>query len=715
MQTVTFYSYKGGVGRTLALASVATELAVQGRHVVAWDLDLEAPGLHHKLQPSTALKQGFVDLVHSFRFGQPAPPSLEPYLVPVKLPAGAAGSLRVLAAGASDHDTYWRKLVGISWQDLFYGGAAAGVPFLLGIQERIRDELGADFLLIDSRTGVTELGGAALTLLPDTIVALGAYNTENFEGLRAVLRATLRARREAAGVSDGPSAQLRVLPVLTRIPEADTDEEAELVRELQLFLNEPAPALPDTLTVDLPVVVHSDPVLLLNEGRALRDDNRLVHADLARLKAELCAELWQGPDQVNRRAPAHLEDSVEAARQRVALVRRRSSASIADETAAIAALARVLTRAGRATEARQLARRQVDALLADEGSHGSEEGALAVLDLVEILDNLGEDPGRASVEPKLKSQGELAWTSLVEESGQESHADRAIRWVESGAASTNIVVAVRAVDVLDRRAAAHQGRGRYRHARHEAQRALRWAERALPATHPSRAHCTLRMALANRRLGELDEAESLLLKAIDVAETNSATESFVQASLYSNLAAVLKDLGRLAEAEILLRKAIDLQEDSFESERGALAVFYSNLGTVLGSLGRLAEAEAFLLRALEVMEASYGPAHPRLAVPYMNLAGLLHDTGRQSEAEGFLLKAIAVQETSFEHDHPTLATMLVGLAQLRLAQQRSDEAAELLTRALRIRRAALPASHPDIVAVEGSLRELGIDPSTETE
>ena len=43
---VTFYSYKGGVGRSFALANIATLLARWGYTVLCIDWDLEAPGLH---------------------------------------------------------------------------------------------------------------------------------------------------------------------------------------------------------------------------------------------------------------------------------------------------------------------------------------------------------------------------------------------------------------------------------------------------------------------------------------------------------------------------------------------------------------------------------------------------------------------------------------------------------------------------------------------
>ena len=45
-RVITFYSYKGGVGRTLALADVAVMLAKMGHRVLMVDWDLEAPGLH---------------------------------------------------------------------------------------------------------------------------------------------------------------------------------------------------------------------------------------------------------------------------------------------------------------------------------------------------------------------------------------------------------------------------------------------------------------------------------------------------------------------------------------------------------------------------------------------------------------------------------------------------------------------------------------------
>ena len=46
-QIYTFYSYKGGTGRTMALANVAVLLAKWGYGVLIADWDLEAPGIEY--------------------------------------------------------------------------------------------------------------------------------------------------------------------------------------------------------------------------------------------------------------------------------------------------------------------------------------------------------------------------------------------------------------------------------------------------------------------------------------------------------------------------------------------------------------------------------------------------------------------------------------------------------------------------------------------
>ena len=63
-KSITFYSYKGGVGRSMALINIACLLAKQGKKVLMIDWDLEAPGLHTYFNGDVKKTDlGLVDLI----------------------------------------------------------------------------------------------------------------------------------------------------------------------------------------------------------------------------------------------------------------------------------------------------------------------------------------------------------------------------------------------------------------------------------------------------------------------------------------------------------------------------------------------------------------------------------------------------------------------------------------------------------------------------
>ena len=66
-QILAFYSFKGGVGRSMAVLNLAYSLAAKGRHVLVLDMDLEAPGLsgflHREEEIAGFARFDMVDLV----------------------------------------------------------------------------------------------------------------------------------------------------------------------------------------------------------------------------------------------------------------------------------------------------------------------------------------------------------------------------------------------------------------------------------------------------------------------------------------------------------------------------------------------------------------------------------------------------------------------------------------------------------------------------
>jgi MinD-like ATPase involved in chromosome partitioning or flagellar assembly len=70
-KVITFYSYKGGTGRSLLVANTALILASNNCRVLVVDWDLEAPGLHHYFRPfltDPSLKSslGLIDMLTAY-------------------------------------------------------------------------------------------------------------------------------------------------------------------------------------------------------------------------------------------------------------------------------------------------------------------------------------------------------------------------------------------------------------------------------------------------------------------------------------------------------------------------------------------------------------------------------------------------------------------------------------------------------------------------
>jgi cellulose biosynthesis protein BcsQ len=218
---VTFYSYKGGTGRTMAVANIACLLAKAGRRVLVVDFDLEAPGIWRyfdEFQRGLDRRPGLMDLL----LGETAPgqgttgaerPDWHQYTIRVRI---GAASVTVMTSGLQD-EGYPGRVLGFDWND-FFANQGGGEFF-----QRLRAEWNSayDFVLIDSRTGITDIGGICTILLPDMIVPVFIANWQNLEGIVDTLRRAQRGRQELA--YDRPPAL--VLPVLSRF-ESRTEVES---------------------------------------------------------------------------------------------------------------------------------------------------------------------------------------------------------------------------------------------------------------------------------------------------------------------------------------------------------------------------------------------------------------------------------------------------------------------------------------------------------
>ncbi|HKQ07470.1 MAG TPA: hypothetical protein VJ464_20265 [Blastocatellia bacterium] len=188
---ITFYSYKGGVGRSMALANVAWLLASQhGLNVLVIDWDLEAPGLHHFFDMDDLdIRHGLLDMLYDYKqilreATGPLPEDVvkvKKYVQPVPTYSGGGGSISILAAGRQD-GKYAGRVNDFDWKEFY--DKWFGFGFMENFKKQVKGL--ADIVLIDSRTGVTDIGGICTLQLPDTVVLLFALNAQNVDGVRKI-------------------------------------------------------------------------------------------------------------------------------------------------------------------------------------------------------------------------------------------------------------------------------------------------------------------------------------------------------------------------------------------------------------------------------------------------------------------------------------------------------------------------------------------------
>jgi len=178
---ITFYSYKGGVGRTTGLALAATYLARKGKRVFVLDCDFEAPGLVNffNIAQSSAGKNGLVEYLNDYLFDHDVP--IYNYIYEVEKVYSGSGSINLMPAGNILSDKFHdleQYLEGLARIDLH---SNALINMLSELVSAIQTEYSPDVILVDSRTGFNNIFGA-LAQLSTLVVVLSGDDIQNTPG-----------------------------------------------------------------------------------------------------------------------------------------------------------------------------------------------------------------------------------------------------------------------------------------------------------------------------------------------------------------------------------------------------------------------------------------------------------------------------------------------------------------------------------------------------
>ena len=223
MYITTFYSFRGGVGRTMSLVNIAAHLAQTGRRVLIVDFDLEAPGIrtYQSMGNPAGESDGLVDYVKRYLDTSVVPDLLD-FVYEPSLEIGGSGELWIMPSGREDA-LYSSRLSSIDWSDLY--SKREGYLLFEELKAQWKKYLNPDYVLIDSRTGHTEVGGICTRQLADAVVALFVPTEQNLGGLKKVI-ADVKA--------ESAKKEIRLHFVMSNVP--DLDDEFDVVeRRLASF------------------------------------------------------------------------------------------------------------------------------------------------------------------------------------------------------------------------------------------------------------------------------------------------------------------------------------------------------------------------------------------------------------------------------------------------------------------------------------------------
>lgn len=188
---ITFYSYKGGVGRTTSLVTFANYYAYQEKKkVVILDFDFEAPGFTNYFDFSLATlteKNGVVEYLLDREASKEKLNLLQDYIIEVSNEYSGDGSIYVMPSG----NLYGEKnlesyLEALSRIDI--NNPEVIINQVSSLILHINSELQPDVILIDSRTGFNDVFGFLLHSISNVVVGLFEDNIQTEPGLKLFLK-----------------------------------------------------------------------------------------------------------------------------------------------------------------------------------------------------------------------------------------------------------------------------------------------------------------------------------------------------------------------------------------------------------------------------------------------------------------------------------------------------------------------------------------------
>jgi len=218
-----------------------------------------------------------------------------------------------------------------------------------------------------------------------------------------------------------------------------------------------------------------------------------------------------------------------------------------------------------------------------------------------------------------------------------------------------------------------------------AERAYKVAESGETRTQSTGLQATLHNNLGQVyiRLGRIREAHTELARAVAIREEDQKDARELAVAL-DNLGSVEQALGNLDEAETLHERALDIFTRSAGHLSTDAGTAIGNLGALHAARGRFEQAEACRLRALYTHLSASGPLGSETLQDAQALCSLYLRLGRAAEADWLVELMLSVGGREAKPSYRGLAEMLVALARDAFKHHRLDLTERVITRAIEL-------------------------------
>lgn len=695
---LTFYSYKGGVGRTMALANVAMLLARWGRRVLVVDFDLEAPGLERYFAavPKDAERTGragVVDLLLTLQNRQPC--LWQDALIRLEIDGGH-GCLHLISAGRDD-GAYIRRAQSLQYDALFADENLKFGDALTDLRKQWQQEY--DYVLIDSRTGISDIGGICTILFPDILVMLFTANEQSVQGCADVIR---RAKLAQENLPEDRW-RLRAVPLLSRDERRAEFEQSEQWRprigeQMGEFFNDwlsqdvSAQAVLDTLYLpQVPYWSFGERLPVYERPADINDSGSLAaaYAKLGRLIDSgldwTCVDLgdaayqqeWRGrrlqeleAALVHAHAPSEREvilaDSAALHRElygpddrrTLGAIRRHADQCFRDGAFSIARVQfedlfyrsrRVLGIDAPETRSSLALLRQTLGQIGDHQAlsvlpNDVELSATKLKNNENILAKKSESAAECYRQGKYRKAAEL-WSEVLESYQKSVGSDHP-----------------HTLTSMNNLAASLSAQGDHAVARTLQEQALDAFRRVLGPDHPDTLSSMNNLANTLYAQGDWVGAKMLQEQALEASRRVLGPDHPDTLTSMNNLASTLRALGDLAGAKILNEQELEASCRILGPDHPDTLTSMGNLASTLRALGDYASARTLHEEELDASRRILGPDHPDTLTSINNLATTLFAQGDWAGARVLHEEELEACRRVLGPDHPYTLTSMNNLA-----------------------------------------------------